>query len=231
MTSASRRLVFSSCRSSLQSLLQSPLAIPQIDDEGSRNQRRISVPRVMLSARYFSASATEGSNKKVTMQERRDNARAAAKKGAHSAGNLMKKYGPIFVGTYLAVYTATLGGLFLSVESGALDPAYVMSWVTDGSDEAKSSVQVIVEFMDHYPWTKPYAPIIERNPEMANLGVAWVATKLTEPIRLAITIPLLPRVARFLGRSTPAESVDVEETQEKEFPAENRTTQSKDKFN
>jgi hypothetical protein len=107
----------------------------------------------------------------------------------------------------------------LSVESGVLDPAYVMSWVTDGNEEAKSSVQIIVEFMDHYPWTKPYAPMIENNPKMANLGVAWVATKFTEPIRLAITIPLLPWVSRAVGRTAPKEDANTEAKQQEEPPA------------
>jgi hypothetical protein len=190
-----------------------------MDNEESRNQRVLTVPRISLSQRYFSANNTDSSSKEITMEERRENARAAATKGAKSAGDLVKKYGPVFVGTYLSVYAATLGGLFLSVESGVLDPAYVMSWVTDGNEEAKSSVQIIVEFMDHYPWTKPYAPMIENNPKMANLGVAWVATKFTEPIRLAITIPLLPWVSRAVGRTAPKEDANTEAKQQEEPPA------------
>jgi hypothetical protein len=190
-----------------------------MDNEESRNQRVLTVPRISLSKRYFSANNTDSSGKEMTMEERRKHARVAASKGAHSAGNLVKKYGPVFVGTYLSVYAATLGGLFLSVESGILDPAYVMSWVTEANDEAKSSVQIIVEYMDHYAWTRPYAPIIENNPSMANLGVAWIATKFTEPIRLAITIPLLPRVSRAVGRTVPTEDANTEAEEQEEPPA------------
>ncbi|GMF32626.1 unnamed protein product [Phytophthora fragariaefolia] len=31
--------------------------------------------------------------------------------------------------------------------------------------------------------------------------LAWIATKFTEPVRLAVTIAVTPRIARFLGRA------------------------------
>ncbi|KAK1938234.1 hypothetical protein P3T76_009384 [Phytophthora citrophthora] len=31
--------------------------------------------------------------------------------------------------------------------------------------------------------------------------LAWIATKFTEPLRLALTIAVTPRIARFLGRA------------------------------
>eukprot|EP00980_Cylindrotheca_fusiformis_P007393 scaffold1525_cov142-Cylindrotheca_fusiformis.AAC.193 len=219
---ARRRVGFRAYQTSYPSLLHSRFTIPQIGNDESRNRPSPIIPRIVLNERYFSESGNDNSEKKITMKDRRDNARAAARKGAHSAGVLMKKYGPIFVGTYLVVYTATLGGLFVSVESGILDPAYVMSFVTDGTDDAKSSVQVIVEILDRYSWTKQFAPLVERNPSVANFGVAWVATKFTEPLRIAITVPLLPRVSRFLGRSVPVEDVEEEEKKEEEKTEEEK---------
>ena len=139
------------------------------------------------------------------MQERRDNARKAATKGAKSAGEMFRRYGPVFVGTYLSIYAATLGSLFLGIESGALDPAFVLSQVSSNTDEVKSTVQVITDVLDHYPWTRPAVPVLEKHPELANLGVAWVATKFTEPLRLAITFPVVPRVARAIGWVKPKE--------------------------
>lgn len=172
-------------------------------NEESINHRTIELPRITLPARCFSATTNASSGddgeKKITMQERRDNARKAATKGAKSAREMFRTYGPVFVGTYLTVYAATLGSLFLGIESGALDPAYVLSQVSSESAEAKSTVDVIIDVMNHYPWTQPAVPVLEKHPELANLGVAWVATKFTEPIRLAIAFPLTPRIARAVG--------------------------------
>jgi hypothetical protein len=204
-------------------MLRGQFPLPQyLDREAPKHT--MGVPRI-TPVRYFSA-ATGDEKKKPSMQERQQQAKAAATKGAKSAKDLLRTYGPVFVGTYLSVYAATLSSLFVGVESGALDPGFVLSMVTDDTQAAKSTVQVIVEVLDHYPWTRPYAPIIERNPEFANLGVAWVATKFTEPIRLAITIPLVPKIARTIGWTTPKEEkivVDDKEIEVKEdLPCEKR---------
>mmetsp|Transcript_5578 Transcript_5578/g.13133 ORF Transcript_5578/g.13133 Transcript_5578/m.13133 type:complete len:221 (-) Transcript_5578:149-811(-) len=182
-------------------------------NEESNNQRAIEIPRITLPARYFSSTTNRSkadSGEKMTMKERGDSARKAARKGAKSAGEMFRTYGPIFVGTYLSVYAATLGGIFLGIESGVVDPAYVLSQVSSNNDEVKSTVDVIIGVLDHYPWTRPAVPILEKHPELANLGVAWVATKFTEPLRLAITIPIVPRVSRAVGWTTPTEEEDTE---------------------
>mmetsp|Transcript_40463 Transcript_40463/g.80464 ORF Transcript_40463/g.80464 Transcript_40463/m.80464 type:complete len:114 (-) Transcript_40463:174-515(-) len=86
-----------------------------------------------------------------------------------------------------------------------------MSWVSEETD-AKSTVQVVTEFMDHYSWTRPYVPIVENNPEVANLGVAWIAVKFTEPIRFGVTVAIVPRLARYLGYAPPKETHESEPT-------------------
>ena len=136
-----------------------------------------------------------------------------AKKGAFSAKELVQKYGWTFIGTYISLYLVTLGSLFVAVDSGALDPVHLMDFKlpfstmdiagdsssttttdipvdTTGNDHhyAKTGVKVIVEKLEKYEFTKPYAPIVDKNPHFANLAIAWVATKVTEPIRLAVTV-------------------------------------------
>lgn len=171
-------------------LLYGRLPRPPISFPGEQEEKRQNVALYgrALHPRCFSATNEDGAEK---AQPKR------------SAREMIRLYGPVFVGTYLSVYATTLGSLFLGVQSGVLDPGYVLGMVSSDEASAKSSVEAIVEIMEHYPWTKPWAPVIERNPQWTNFGVAWVATKFTEPIRLAITIPLVPRVARYFGYGTP----------------------------
>jgi hypothetical protein len=54
--------------------------------------------------------------------------------------------------------------------------------------------------------------MVERNPHMANLAVAWIATKFTEPIRLGFAVLIVPKIARTLGfaNKTAFEEEDVD---------------------
>jgi hypothetical protein len=123
--------------------------------------------------------------------------------------SMVQKYGKVFVWTYLSVYVSTVLGLYFGIEAGALDPAYIMSWISSPPSDADpesvaTTVEVIVEWLNRHAWTKPAAPFVEKYPWAANFGVAWVATKFTEPIRFGVTVAILPTVARRLGYTTPA---------------------------
>ena len=131
-------------------------------------------------------------------REFREHPRESARQGAKTAGSMLKMYGPVFVGTYMSVYFATLLSLWAGVETGILDPVSLFSWLGH-ADDSKDTVHFVVEFMEKYSITKPYAHVVENNPSFANLAVAWIAVKFTEPIRLAIALPLTPRVARYFG--------------------------------
>jgi len=124
-----------------------------------------------------------------------------AKEGAKTISGMIKQYGPVFVGTYASVYFLTLAGLFAGVESGVLDPVVLFGWLGQDTGETANTVQLVVDFMENHAITKPYAHVIENNPAVANLAVAWIAVKFTEPIRLAASIGLTPRVARYFGYS------------------------------
>jgi len=92
---------------------------------------------------------------------------------------LWKEYGWTVIGTYLSIYVGTLGMMYTAISSGLIGGGDVLHWVD------------ALGMADHFP--------SNLSPASSNLLVAWVATKLTEPLRLAVTIAITPRVARWIG--------------------------------
>jgi len=157
----------------------------------------------------------------------REHPRESARQGAKTAGAMLKMYGPVFVGTYMTIYFVTLMSLWTGVESGVLDPVTVFSWMGH-ADDSKNTVHLVVEFMENHSITKPYAHVVENNPSFANLAVAWIAVKFTEPIRLAIALPLTPRVARYFGYGP---KTQAPHKKEKEEPSTSEMSAHKGKKN
>lgn len=85
---------------------------------------------------------------------------------------MMKQYGSVFVGTYLSVYVATHLSLFSDVQSGVIDPSYVLiSWITENDpNNVRSTATIVAELLEKYPWTESYAPIVHEKPYCA---VSW----------------------------------------------------------
>jgi hypothetical protein len=131
--------------------------------------------------------------------EFREHPGASARKGAKTVGEMFRMYGPVFVGTYATIYVSTLGALYAGVQSGALDPVALFGWLGQDTGDCHNTVDLVVDFMQKHTFTESYAPSVEKHPHLANLAVAWIATKFTEPIRLAIALPLTPRIARYFG--------------------------------
>lgn len=148
--------------------------------------------------------------------------------GAKGLSGMMRKYGPVFVGTYLGVYLTTLGSLFAGVQSGLLDPAYLFSLFGHvDAGETVNTVDLVVNWMKHTSFTEPYAPWMEERPYLANFAVSWIAVKFTEPIRMPVAIGLTPRVSRFLGYSQappPPPEADVveDETEGRTAPTDKK---------
>lgn len=144
------------------------------------------------------------------MKQAANNGREVVSKGATSLRDLVRKYGFTFVGTYFSVWVLTLSTLFGVLDSGLVDPVTLsnihLPWHSEtGVEEAaaeakeiKSSVDMITEYMQKYEWTKSYASKVEENPRITNLAIAFVATKLTEPIRIAVTVGIVPRLSKIL---------------------------------
>lgn len=145
-------------------------------------------------------------NAKESYKEFREHPRESMREGAKSFSGMMRKYGPVFIGTYGVVYFTTLGSLFVAVQGGVLDPVYLFSLLGEQvvADDAgvvgtPNTVDLVVDWMKNHAFTEQYAPVIEERPYLANLAVAWIAVKFTEPFRAAVALSLTPRVARFFG--------------------------------
>jgi len=127
-----------------------------------------------------------------------------AKEGMSKVKLLMAKYGYFFVGTYLSVYFGTWSTLYFLLDNGLVDPSSlsIPNWFpfSHSSEEDATLVSLIADLADNFEVTKKYVESIKKKPEFVNLGIAWVATKFTEPIRLGVSIFLTPKIARLFGR-------------------------------
>ena len=118
----------------------------------------------------------------------------------------VNKYGLTFIGTYLGVYVATLGTLFVAVDNGYLDPVTITSidlpWhsgaeeISADKKDFESAVDFISMYMKRFPWTEKYADVVSNNPRMTNLALAWIAVKFTEPLRLAASIGIVRKITK-----------------------------------
>lgn len=106
---------------------------------------------------------------------------------------MIKRYGAVAVVTYLGVYVGTLGILFATVESGVnpFDYGLDSGWL----------VEKATGILEGYSWSEPFVGAIQNNPHAGNFAVAWILTKFTEPVRMLVTITIVPRIARALGKA------------------------------
>ena len=179
---------------------------------------------IVQQQRWFSATTNESKEHGTRADrfreragEMRDNAserwhelREDPEKGARAFGAMMKKFGPVFIGTYLGVYVSTLALLFGGIETGVLDPIVLFQWIGSDTVSASTTHELVIDFMKNHTVTKPAVPYLEQNPSLANFAVAWITVKFTEPIRLPVALFLTPRVARMVGYR-PKEIVPVEQ--------------------
>ena len=119
-------------------------------------------------------------------------------------GSMLQTYGPVFVGTYLSLYIVTLSSLTAGIQSGVLDPVQLLAQMGSsvGSDGTTNVQELVVALLQKNEWTAPGAAYVEEYPYLANLGVAWIAAKFTEPVRIPLAVGLTPRVARWIGWSS-----------------------------
>lgn len=106
---------------------------------------------------------------------------------------MVKRYGAVAVVTYLGVYVGTLGMLFAAVESGVnpFDYGLDSGWL----------VEKATGMLEGYSWSEPFVEAIQKNPHAGNFAAAWILTKFTEPVRILVTIAIVPRIARALGKA------------------------------
>ena len=109
----------------------------------------------------------------------------------------------------------TLASLFGAMDSGLVDPSTLahidLPWHSGSAANAESAadakefttaVELVASKMKKYQYTEPYADSVVNNPRLSKLAIAWVATKLTEPIRLFVSLGISHRVSKILGIGT-----------------------------
>lgn len=143
-----------------------------------------------------SKRVTSTSSEAKTRQERVKQARAMANRGRNKLSELWHRYGYIFLGTYLSIYLGALGGGFAVFHSGLIPPEMIIG-------DTNVAIEKLVKFIrshDSLLFAEPYLHTIQDTPAVTNLTLAWIATKLTEPLRALITVAITPRLARLAGR-------------------------------
>lgn len=107
---------------------------------------------------------------------------------------MWKKYGMIGITTYFSIYAFTLASIFVSLDmdllssgSFGLDPVAAVNRVCDLFESATGS--------------KALPGYIRENPKVGTFAIAYVMTKVTEPIRFGVTFAIVPKIARLLGRN------------------------------
>ncbi|KAI9905852.1 hypothetical protein PsorP6_014177 [Peronosclerospora sorghi] len=118
---------------------------------------------------------------------------------------LWRQYGVVAIGTYVTLYGAVLGSIYVAIDQG---------WVRTSKKQASENEETPPdESFNLVTTTNKFVKIaedlgiaqyleIERvNAKSGTFLLAWIATKFTEPLRLALTIAVTPRIARFVGRA------------------------------
>ncbi|KNC47457.1 uncharacterized protein AMSG_02474 [Thecamonas trahens ATCC 50062] len=128
-------------------------------------------------------------------------AEAEGKKGGKFR-QLWTKYGMVGITTYLGVYVVTLSGLYMGVKTGEIVPGDVTSLVKDYHLDAL-----------HLPGMS--STDLKVTKSTGDFMLAWVATKLTEPLRLAVTLAITPSISRQLAAFRRARRADADNEENK----------------
>lgn len=127
----------------------------------------------------YSTSTTQSASNRIKEQAKD---KAVVAKGRLK--QLWHQYGYVAIATYLVIYVGTLFTIYLLYHFKIInfDPMVIVRWLGIESHVSKY------------------------DPKAGEFALAWITTKLTEPIRLAATAMLTPLFARLLGRA-PSKSV------------------------
>mmetsp|Transcript_10042 Transcript_10042/g.14722 ORF Transcript_10042/g.14722 Transcript_10042/m.14722 type:complete len:324 (-) Transcript_10042:91-1062(-) len=221
-------------------ILQSKRHNSTLSDQGNNAKANITSNEETQTSK----DGTSPTVRKEKIQSAARKGSTVVKKGANSMREIVQKYGWTFVGTYISIYVVTLGSLFGALDSGLIDPITITQihfpWHTGGAedaasaasadkDEFDSSVEFVSSYMKKFAWTAPYSDIMLRNPHMTNLAIAWVATKLTEPIRLAAALGILKLNAKKGPGEDVAENMDGDRDEHVQGEERDSDGESKDK--
>ena len=155
----------------------------------------LSVPRVLQRA-----SSSSSKN-----QETIKKAKTTILKTKSKLKEMWTQYGMIFIGTYLTTYVITLGSVYVAMENGVIRTRPKKNKPQVETDEEEdfdmitttNRIVALAERLGVAKWLD-----IERvDARSGTFLLAWIATKFTEPFRLALTVAVTPRIARLLGRA------------------------------
>merc|ERR1712194_170188 len=152
--------------------------------------------RVLTHGTALQFSTTAPSDKKDS-----DEKAAAEQEKLGVFRSTLRKYGFVFVSTYATVYVVTLSGLYVGLASGGITAGDI----SDASDGV-NALDKLLMLLDLITFPVEYIEMIKSNPKAGNFALAWLTTKLTEPLRLAFSAAVTPAIARKLGRAPPKEA-------------------------
>jgi Protein of unknown function (DUF1279) len=143
-------------------------------------------------AEYKGKMGTKLESTKASVKERTVQGKATLKE-------MWRRYGLVAVGTYFGIYFSTLGGLYFVFEYGFM----TASDVPAGGEHAIATLKSLIERLPD--WLEKYVNTLyvkmQEEPRFRNFALAWITTKVTEPVRLFLTAVVTPRVARLVGRA------------------------------
>ncbi|TMW57138.1 hypothetical protein Poli38472_003063 [Pythium oligandrum] len=159
--------------------------------------------QVWLVHTRLTSSANEAVKK--TAGERRQEMVEKGKSGWSKLKELWRQYGMVAVGTYFSMYFTVLGSIYVAIEQG-----WVSTKRTSRSEgengEANADFNVVTATNKVVTWAEDmgiakHLDLQRVNAKTGSFVIAWVATKFTEPLRLAVTLAITPRIARLVGRA------------------------------
>ncbi|KAJ0411661.1 hypothetical protein ATCC90586_004130 [Pythium insidiosum] len=152
------------------------------------------------------------SSSKVTAAVRRQEMVEKGKSHWEKLKELWRQYGIVAVGTYFSMYGVVLGSIYVAIEQGWVSTARTSRQEGEqppaDSDAATAAspfnlvtaTNKIVTLAEDLGVAQ-YMDLQRVNSKTGSFVIAWVATKFTEPLRLAVTLAITPRIARLVGRA------------------------------
>lgn len=122
------------------------------------------------------------------ISDMKDTAKEKGRQAQSRLKQLWHKYGYVAIVTYFGLYFGTLFLIYLAFHfklTGNFDPQAIVRWLGLEAHFAKFDSKA------------------------GEFAMAWLTTKLTEPVRIALTAFLTPKIARLVGRAPPKKLADA----------------------
>ena len=149
---------------------------------------------------FYSTASNKRDSKEEQQDENQTETTANLEKKDSKLKRLYHKYGRVAIGTYLSVYVCTLFSLFGLYDSGVLIPSDLpidLDINHDGKVDMRDAGSLYEMVITRFK-LEDYIDPSTLTPSQGNFILAWLTTKLTEPLRALVTIVLTPPIARKL---------------------------------